>query len=166
MSPDKQALLFDRYPDIFRERNLPMTETCMCWGIETGDGWFTLLDNLCSQLTLLRRYVGLEVVATQVKSKYATLRFYRHISAFPIGATEDENLQWDRMVCALINDAERISAQTCEVTGKYGSLHVRGGWYKTLCETEAKKQGYMDMDEWRAWCAKRDLEKRAEVEGL
>ena len=167
MSPEKQDLLFSRYPDIVRERNLSMMETCMCWGIETDeDGWFQLIDNLCAQLALLRRYVGIEVVCGQCKSKYATLHFYHRIVALPIGATDEENRQWIDIVEAIVDHAEHISAQTCEVTGEYGSCHVRGGWYKTLCEDEAKKQGYMTMEEWKAWCVKRDLEKRAEVEGL
>lgn len=166
MSPEKQALLFDRYPDIFRERNLPMMETCMCWGLECDDGWFTLLDDLCAQLTLLKRFTGVEVVAQQVKEKFATLRFYYSVASFPIASTEEESRQWSNIVSALIDHAEHVSAQTCEVTGEYGSLHVRGGWHKTLCEDEAKKQGFMTMDEWRKWCDKRDLEKRAEVEGL
>ncbi|NBP04388.1 MAG: hypothetical protein EBU90_30760 [Proteobacteria bacterium] len=27
-----------------------MTETCMCWGFECGDGWFAILDALCSNI--------------------------------------------------------------------------------------------------------------------
>lgn len=37
------------YPKIFAERNLPMTQTCMCWGFP-GDGWFHLIDALCNHI--------------------------------------------------------------------------------------------------------------------
>lgn len=35
------------YPKIFRDRRADMRTTCMCWGFEHGDGWYTLLDNAC-----------------------------------------------------------------------------------------------------------------------
>ena len=49
----------------------------MCWGFSCGDGWYLLIDRLCSSLqwdTDTNKYP--QVVATQVKEKYGTLRFY------------------------------------------------------------------------------------------
>ena len=40
--------LFKKYPKIFKQKDLSPQETCMCWGIECGDGWYNLLDQLCS----------------------------------------------------------------------------------------------------------------------
>ena len=42
--------LCKKYPEIFADRNKPMTETCMCWGFEHGNGWFFLIDTLCSSI--------------------------------------------------------------------------------------------------------------------
>ena len=42
--------LCKKYPKIFRDRHAPMTQTCLCWGLECGDGWFFLLDSLCSNI--------------------------------------------------------------------------------------------------------------------
>lgn len=148
MSPEKQAALFDKYPDIFCERNLPMTETCLYWGICCGEGWYKLLDKLCAQFALIKRYSGLEVIATQVKSKFASLRFYYHLT-YPVASTEEEKTHWMHIVNALIGEAERVSGQTCEETGQYGTMCVRGGWYKTLCEEKAKELGFMTMEEWK-----------------
>jgi hypothetical protein len=50
MKQELQNKLFEKYPKIFRQKDLSMNETCMCWGIECGDGWYWLIDNLCSQL--------------------------------------------------------------------------------------------------------------------
>jgi hypothetical protein len=50
MSPELERKLFEKYPKIFAQRKLPMTQTAMCWGIETGDGWYTILDKLCHQI--------------------------------------------------------------------------------------------------------------------
>jgi hypothetical protein len=45
---DKQ--LCEKYPYMFQERNMPMTQTCMCWGFSHGDGWFNIIDALCSSI--------------------------------------------------------------------------------------------------------------------
>lgn len=125
-----------------------MSETCMCWGIDTGIGWYKLLDELCAQFTLLKRYSGLEVIAKQVKSKYASLRFYHRVT-FPIASTDEEKTIWMNIIDALIGEAERVSGQTCEETGRFGQTYVKGGWYMTLCEEKAKELGYMTMEEWQ-----------------
>lgn len=80
MKPKLQAQLFSKYPEIFRDRTRSMRETCMCWGICTGDGWYDLLDRLCGDLqwnTDKNSYP--QVVADQVKEKFGTLRFYYHL---------------------------------------------------------------------------------------
>lgn len=45
---DKQ--LCEQYPKIFAQRNLPMSETCMCWGFAHGDGWFNIIAALCGAI--------------------------------------------------------------------------------------------------------------------
>jgi len=45
MTPELDKKLCDKYPKIFRDRHAPMTETCMCWGFEVGDGWYNILNN-------------------------------------------------------------------------------------------------------------------------
>ena len=71
-----QDRMFAKYPEIFQDRTKPMTVTCMCWGLSCGYGWEKLIDSLCSQLTLIRKASGIKMVASQVKEKYGTLRFY------------------------------------------------------------------------------------------
>jgi hypothetical protein len=39
-----------KYPRIFRDRNAPMNQTCMCWGFEHGDGWYNIIDMMCSNI--------------------------------------------------------------------------------------------------------------------
>lgn len=51
MKTELQEKLFSKYPKIFGDRTKPMTETCMCWGLEVGDGWYDLIDVLCEALT-------------------------------------------------------------------------------------------------------------------
>jgi hypothetical protein len=42
--------LCKKYPKIFADRNKPMTESCMYWGLDVGDGWFYIIDALCSNI--------------------------------------------------------------------------------------------------------------------
>lgn len=51
MSPHLDKKLCQKYPKIFAQRNLPMSQTAMCWGIDTGDGWYNIIDMLCAAIT-------------------------------------------------------------------------------------------------------------------
>lgn len=107
---DKQ--LCEKYPKIFKDRNAPMTQTCMCWGFP-GDGWYNVIDTLCRAMTYTystsceideedAKRLGVEpntygggparyffdieppqAVADQVKEKFGTLRFYYHLEYDP-----------------------------------------------------------------------------------
>ena len=109
MKTELQEKIFNKYPKIFGDRTKPMTETCMCWGLEVGDGWYDLIDVLCEALTNTYttsleldeedgKRLGVEpyidrdgkasyyfkveppqVKASQVKEKYGTLRFYHYL---------------------------------------------------------------------------------------
>ena len=50
MKPELDKTLCERYPKIFADRHADMTTTAMCWGFDCGDGWFNILDQLCSQI--------------------------------------------------------------------------------------------------------------------
>jgi hypothetical protein len=50
MTSEKQKALYDKYPKIFASASKPMTETCMCWGIECDDGWYDIIDALCERI--------------------------------------------------------------------------------------------------------------------
>jgi hypothetical protein len=108
-----------------------MTETAMCWGFDWGDGWFNIIDKLCSQIQWHLDHNAEketpQVVAVQVKEKYGTLRFY-----YDGG---------DRFIDGLESMATAMSAVTCELCGSPGKL-VGNGWVRTLCKIHAEKQNY------------------------
>jgi len=126
MKPELQNKLFEAYPSIFRQKDLPMTQTCMCWGIATGDGWYNILDSLCNQIQNHLEHnlredqdpTTINVEATQVKEKYGGLRFY-----YDGGDEFIEGLVWM---------AEAISYRTCEECGSLGTPS-NVGWIHTLC---------------------------------
>ena len=50
MRKELDERLCKKYPKIFRQRHRPMTETCMCWGFECGDGWYNIINALCGMI--------------------------------------------------------------------------------------------------------------------
>lgn len=50
MKPELENKLFEKYPKIFRQKDLPPNQSCMCFGIECGDGWYKILDVLCQAI--------------------------------------------------------------------------------------------------------------------
>jgi hypothetical protein len=114
-------------------RNKDMKETCMCWGFECGNGWFTILDQLMSNIQHhidwknRTEEVVPQVTLDQVKEKFGTLRFY-----YTGG---------DDYIRGMVTMAEAMSGVTCETCGKPGT-RTGGGWIKTVC----KEHGGVDFD--------------------
>lgn len=145
MKLELQDKLYEKYPALFGQKDLPMTQTAMCWGIDTGDGWYNIIDCLCSaidehveQLKEQQAKSGeppdpdsYEIQFVQVKEKFGTLRAYLNYS--------DETLE------ALVGMAARLSARTCDQCGNPAKTASQHGWYQTLCptcaETYARKTG-------------------------
>lgn len=77
MSPDLDASLCARWPLIFAQRHADTLESGMGRGFECGDGWYGLIYGLCAALQDATDHNGEpQVVASQVKEKFGSLRFY------------------------------------------------------------------------------------------
>lgn len=144
MNKELEIELVKKYPKILQDYKGDPMKTCMAWGMEFDDGWKDLIDKCLHKLQYFCDLVSskgepMQVVAAQLKEKYGTLSFYFNGEG---GKRED----WD-IIDDIITQTERRSAQVCEVSGEYGELCHRGGWYKTLCYEEARKLGYEACDE-------------------
>jgi hypothetical protein len=131
MREELDRQLCEKYPLIFADRNKSMMETCMFWGFEHGDGWYPIIDSLCGNIQNHIDWQNRQeekvpqVVATQVKEKFGTLRFYYNGG--------------DDVVDGMVRIAESWSAVACEECGAPGTQNSRG-WIKTLCETHRKER--------------------------
>ena len=130
--------LVAKYPKIFRDRHASLMQSAMPWGFECDDGWYNLIDHLCEALqwdTDMNK--GPQVITSQVKEKYAGLRFY----------TQGHSNYQDGM----ISFAEKMSQYICEECGHPGKVKSTGGhpagWMKTLCDSCAEGTDYMDYPE-------------------
>jgi hypothetical protein len=139
MKQELDQLLCEKYPKMMVNRDKSMMETCMCWGFECGDGWFTILDQLMGNIQHhidwnnknfekgYKQYKQVpQVTLDQVKEKFGTLRFYYQ-------GGDDE-------ISGMVRMAESMSAVTCEQCGNPGTTGGQG-WISTLCETHRNKNG-------------------------
>lgn len=54
MKKELQEKLYNRYPELFSQKDLSIKQSCMPFGIETGDGWYNIINSVCC---LLQHYV-------------------------------------------------------------------------------------------------------------
>ena len=108
MRSDLDKQLVQAFPNLYRDRYLPPTKTCMCWGFECGSGWFGLIWTLSEKLEEMISEIPEadrdRYAAAQTKSKFGRLCFYMTSS------TPEMNI--------LIQEAESKSFDVCEGCGK------------------------------------------------
>ena len=143
MTTELELKLVEKYPAILKDYRGDKMKTCMHWGMECGDGWYDLLDDLLHKLDFISKSSDTQVVADQIKEKFGTLRFY--YSTIKVEESGVDPIV-DKIISDIVHCAERRSAYTCEQTGKRGDLCSRGGWLRTLSRDEAVKDGYFPVD--------------------
>jgi hypothetical protein len=139
MNAELQNKLYEKYPDLFSNKNKDIMSSCMAWGIECNNGWYDILSSLCwmikqheDNIKSNREYLEkndpeklkekpeyFPVKFDQIKEKYGGLRVY-----FSGG---------DDYIEGLVSMAENFSYRVCEVCGQKGNPN-KGGWITTLCE--------------------------------
>lgn len=122
MKQELEDILYEKYPALFAQKDLPDTESCMSLDIECGDGWYTIIDVLCMRIQSHINFArDPQAEFFQIKEKFGGLRIYM----------DNESTY----ISALIDMAVSISYNTCEVCGTTVNAKPRGlGWIKTLCE--------------------------------
>jgi len=132
MKKELEDKLFEKYPKIFRQKDLSMKESCMCWGIECGDGWYKLIDYICFSLQFNVEHNRFpQVEATQIKEKFGTLRFY-----YAILPKEDDKYYESHcgQIDGIISFGELLSETICERCGSNQEVSQTKGWISSLCE--------------------------------
>ena len=131
--------LYEKYPDLFINKDKTPMQSCMSFGIECNIGWYDIMSSVCYQITQREKNIKnnleyckknninppaletcyMPVTFDQVKEKYGGLRIY-----FSGG---------DDYVDGLISMAEEMSYKICERCGCPGSSNKQG-WIMTLCD--------------------------------
>ncbi len=124
MNANLEHQLCNKYPEIFKHCYGDPKQSAMAWGLECGDGWYTLIDSLCGMIEHHLKYNAPPdappVVALQIKEKFGTLRFY--VSG------------GDTVTDSFIQFAEYFSGKVCEQCGNPGKIRDDMSWLTTLCD--------------------------------
>lgn len=121
-------LICKTFPKLYADRHASMTTTCLCWGFEIGKGWQQLVWDLSEKLEAeiaKQTLADMPCRASQVKSKYAGLRFYMTASTDAMDK--------------LISEAEERSSSVCEECGLPGDVYG-SSWITCYCEDCARKR--------------------------
>lgn len=121
MSPELEAALKEKYPDFLCRMGDDPSVTCMAWGIECDDGWYSIIEDMCHEIS---EHCPM-AIAAQIKQKFGSLRVY----------LDDPDPSRTDLI---IRHAEKRSQETCEKCGAQGSLRSFNFQYKTLCDECAK----------------------------
>lgn len=153
MKKELQDILVGKHPSMFRDIGGDQRVTCMAWGLECGDGWFSIIDCLCSVIqrtaeNLKHRWsdkcpdLVFDVKAEQVKEKFGSLRFYISIESnekdLALSPEDAPMLAADikrgiESIYGAISMAESMSARTCESCGAAGTIDGNY-WLRCRCE--------------------------------
>ena len=168
MRKELDEALCAKYPLIFKDRNENMQHTAMCWGFECGDGWYNIIDTLCSLLTsdyrqAKYRYEHLAEVGvgnvlygtktvTQEAVDEAKAKLDEETLKVPVAVQVKEKFGGLRFYVQAATDkhynyisfAESMSYHTCEECGAPGKTYT-DGWHKTLCDIHAEMLGHEDI---------------------
>jgi len=129
MKKELDRKLCEDFPLLYRDRRAPLTETCMGWGFQCGDGWEPLIRSLSGALeqliTSLPEDQQTFYRASQVKEKFGALRF---------GMCASTNEMEE-----LIQIAEDESELICESCGGPGGRVNIKGWLRTSCTSCLEK---------------------------
>lgn len=155
--------LVKKYAPMFRDRYGDMRTTAMCWGFETGDGWFNIINTLCGlicsdwlfakeQYDYLQTRVGKpkyefghthegKDIVTEEDVTKAKANMEEEEAKIPVVIQVKEKFGGLRFYVhgatdeqyAMIQFAESMSYRTCEVCGDRGRGNG-GGWITVRCK--------------------------------
>lgn len=138
MTEKLQNKLYKKFNKIFTQKG-----NSLRWGFECDDGWYELIYSLCEKIqAYINEAKCPQVIATQIKEKFGSLRFYIAFDIDPLNEDAAVNdVHWSA-IHATIDAASMESLKTCEVTGGHGTLSKRGNWLKTLSKESGVLLGY------------------------
>ena len=141
MKTELQEQLYKDYPDLFQESKLDMTQTCMCWGIECGDGWEPIIRNMCKMISSRgTSYIRLRPIFPNADKLWMRLGMY----AQPVLRWLERklNLPSYKLKFPEIKMFEKFpgwEVRFTQIKEKFGTLRVYYDVYPRFTEEEASR---------------------------
>lgn len=139
MKQELQNQLAERYPILFSDISVSASRSPIStYGIECGDGWFTLINSLCARVEPKVQDWKKENPEkehprlAQVKEKFGGLCFY-------MDSKNEEGINLIKELYSIILPSQNESFKICELCGASGKL-IKGSYLRTLCKKCNKKE--------------------------
>lgn len=162
MRQELQDKLYQKYPEIFCQKDLPSNVSPMGIGISCGDGWYDIIDTLCNLISnhvdWKRRTFNLVTLCNSCggflgKPGTAIRKMNEENHKCPISSQSDKNFKCeavqvkekfgglrfyvegaDEQIRGMIAMAESMSFRTCESCGSTTDVtRSPGFWIKYRC---------------------------------
>jgi len=135
MGDDVDRKLCELFPEIFKDRHNSSSDNQMVRGFNCGEGWYTIIVDLCKKLEVLSYLSGLDIRAGSVFEKYGKLKFGYNITEDDKWRSFDQEIQTQikHIINDLIGRSESRSCKVCEICGQNGKLDQVRGWFSTRC---------------------------------
>jgi hypothetical protein len=128
MKKELQQKLIEKYPVIFKDCSLSPMESCMGRGLECGDGWYDLIDQLCQMLQWHTDSNGFpQVICAQLKQKFGRLTFYYDLD-------REGTMRQRGYIEGVVNTFSSMSERVCEKCGGRATTHNSNGWIVANCD--------------------------------
>ncbi len=123
------------------------------FGCECYDGWYGVIDEMCSKITdvYAEEEIEPDIVIDQIKEKYGTLRFYYHFEGRDKGIAAidilgkgslrmkaKEHRPIDKKIFDIVDWGEKQSGHICELCSSPGVLR-NDDWLMVRCDDCWKK---------------------------
>ena len=103
--------------------------SCRSYGLQVGDGWFSVVDALCEALSASTNGErNGKVIIKRVETRFGRL----FVAAENCGEFHQ----------GAIDQAQRVAFRTCEICGKPGEWCTNGGYYRTACVEHARDPSF------------------------
>lgn len=133
MRDELDKALVEKHPSMFKNRYAPMTETCMCWGFECGDGWYDILRLLCDNIEHHVKWKR-EMRARDIRLNRAIKRGREALTTYMCGDKFPNSWQEERIDYLLEHGSVEVTPKVHRVTvdqvkEKFGTLrfYYQGG---------------------------------------
>lgn len=167
MTPEKEQALYDAFPRFFRQKDLSMQETCMCWGICCGDGWYDIIYQCAEKIEAEYQRLASSPPIDNLEPE-SKVKIRRGPGNMLEGTfeTKTEQLQdgfgeaaqvkekfgglriyldsGSKMMYQAIEEAEAEALKTCETCSSQEDVKTSGHgvyWIRTLCPNCIPKKG-------------------------
>lgn len=178
MNKELTNILYERYPLIFAEKDLPETKSCMYWGFECSDGWFNLINEMCSLIQSHCNQNKFHHKLNWLGNKLIKTKMFRNKMKWRISAeTRLTSIFYMSTYKKEIEGCNQVVAE--QVKEKFGSLrfYYRGGdefisgvtcfaeaLSETTCEFCGSPATIINMKSWYNCICEKCKEKRSKNE--